>query len=55
MYVCMMCTTCILGAHEGQKRTMDVLSLELRMAVSHHVGSGDQPQVCVWAATALHC
>lgn len=42
-----MYTTCILGAHEGQKRTLGVLELELQMAVSHHGGSGNQtPVLC---------
>lgn len=54
MHVCMMhvrmyiWTTCILDAHEGQKRVLDVLELELWMAVSHHVGSGNQtPVLCM--------
>lgn len=29
-----MCTTCMLGAHEGQNRTSDPLQLELQMLVS---------------------
>lgn len=35
------CTTCFPSAHSGQKRVLDPLELELRMAVSHHVGSGN--------------
>jgi len=52
MYVCM-CITCILGTHESQERTLDVLELELQMVVSHHVGSGNKiPVLCM---TALNC
>lgn len=34
-----LCTTCVSGAHRGQKRTPGPLELEKKI-VSHHVGAG---------------
>lgn len=34
MYICASC-----GPHDGQKRALDPLELELWMAVSHHMGA----------------
>lgn len=36
MYVC---TTCMSGAHVGQKRTSDLQKLELHIVMNSHVGS----------------
>lgn len=33
------------GADRGQERVLDLLDLELRMIVSHHVGAGSQTWV----------
>ena len=47
LHVCM-CTICISDASGGQRKAADLLKLELRMIVSHHVGSGNQTWViCV--------
>ena len=32
---------CVSGSHGSQKRTSDLLELELQVAVSHHVGAGN--------------
>lgn len=34
-----MYNTCMLGAHEGQKKMLGPLELELQMFVSHHAGN----------------
>lgn len=39
MYVCALC---MLGAAESRKRELDPLGLEWQMAVSWHVGAGNQ-------------
>ena len=36
-----LCTTCMHSAHRGQKRALDSLGKELKMAVSHHVDAGN--------------
>lgn len=38
-------TTWVLGASEGQKKTLDPPELELQMVLSHHVGDGNQTRV----------
>ena len=35
-----MSTTNVLVVHKSQKRALDLLALESRMVVSHHVGAG---------------
>lgn len=35
------CTTCMLDAHESQKRALDSLELKLQMIVTPHVGAGN--------------
>lgn len=37
MYIC---APCACSAHEGHKRTLDLLGLELQVAVSRYVGAG---------------
>lgn len=42
MHVCLnafMCTMCMLGAQEGQKRASHPLELQLKTVVSHHMGA----------------
>lgn len=36
------CTLWVLGSHRGQIRALDVLEMELQMAVNCHVGAGNQ-------------
>lgn len=36
-----LCSTCLSGALEGQKKLMDLLELELQMIVSCYVGAGN--------------
>lgn len=40
-----MCTKCLPGAHEGQKKRSDPLESQLRIDVSSHVGPKNQTQV----------
>lgn len=35
-----MCTTCVPGSYEGQKRALDYFEWGLWMIVSYHVGAG---------------
>lgn len=44
IHLCM-CTTCMLGAHRGQKRVSGILKPELQMAVSHGVYAGNWARV----------
>lgn len=37
-----MCTTYVSSTLRGQKRVLDPLKMELHIAVSHHLGSGNQ-------------
>jgi hypothetical protein len=39
------CTTCIPGVQEGQRKALDSQRLELQTVVSHHVRAGKQAQV----------
>lgn len=39
LYVCI-CTMCIPGSHEGQKKVLNPLEVELPMVVSHHFSAG---------------
>lgn len=39
---CMQYIVCITGTHQGQKRPLDSLELELYLVVSWHVGFGNQ-------------
>lgn len=41
MYICM-CTTYVLGAGGGQKRTLDFLELEIGIVVRDHVCAGNR-------------
>ena len=45
-----LCTTCELGTHGGQKRTLALLELELQMVVCHHMCAGSQTQV-LWKSS----
>lgn len=36
-----LCTTSVLGTHEGQKKAPDPLELGSLMAVSHHIDDGN--------------
>jgi hypothetical protein len=40
----------VLGALRGQKRTSDLLKLELEMVWGHHVGAGNQTWV-IWKSS----
>jgi hypothetical protein len=40
-----LCAKCVTGACGGQKRTLDLLDLELLMTVSCHVGARNRTQV----------
>lgn len=42
--VCL-CTICVPGTHEGQRRALDPLELELQTAVSFHAAAGNWTQV----------
>lgn len=46
-----MCTTCVPGDWEGQKKTSDSLKVELQVLVSYHVGSGSRTQASGRAAS----
>lgn len=54
-----MCTTCVPGANESQKRTLDHLDLELQMLVSYYVSAGTRTQglckssQCFWPFSYL--
>jgi hypothetical protein len=41
-------SACMFG---GQKTTLDLLTLKLQMAVSHHVGAGN-PTLILWKGIA---
>ena len=43
--MCVYVYTCVLGAHEGQKRASDPIELALQMVVSVHVGAWNRTQV----------
>jgi hypothetical protein len=43
-------TMCMSGGHEGQKKALNPLKLELQMAVSHHMGTGRELN---WAEPSL--
>lgn len=46
MFVCgILCAMCVLAAHGGQKRTLDLLKLELQIIVNCHMGAGNQTWV----------
>lgn len=49
-------TMCMLGTHGGQKRELDNSKLELKIVVSHHVGSRNKIQSSARATSTLnHC
>ena len=41
LFACNMDIICVSGTRGGQKRVSDLLELELRMVVSHHVDAGN--------------
>ena len=45
---------CACSAHGEQKRAFALLEAELQMAMSHHVGAGDEPESSVGAVIALN-
>ena len=45
---------CVPGACRGQKKALDLLELELRMVVSHHVGAGNEILVFCKRGSALN-
>jgi hypothetical protein len=44
------CAGCMADAHRDQKRTLNILGMELGMTVSHHVGAGTQSP---WATSPM--
>lgn len=46
-----MCTTCMTGTHEDQKKASDSLELKLQVIVSHHMDS--EKQVWVFHKNSL--
>lgn len=57
MYVLLacLCTICMSGACEGQKRALDILKLELQMFVNHYVYAGNETQVLGKSTSAINC
>lgn len=39
--MCMSIYVCILGAHRGQKRVLDLVELELQIVASCRIGTGN--------------
>lgn len=51
---CMYVHTCVPSATRGQRRALDPLELELKMAMSCHVGTETQTQVLPKATNILN-
>lgn len=54
LYTCMYVRTCVSSAIRGQRRALDPLRLELKMAISCHVGVETQTQVLPKATSILN-
>jgi hypothetical protein len=48
------CIECGPSTHRGPKRVLDLLDLELRKIVSHHVGAEGRTRSSAEEANALH-